>query len=721
VDAFVLARLEKAGIAPSPPLNKLALLRRVTLDLTGLPPSPEEVHRFMQDRRTDAFAHAVDRLLASPHYGERWAQHWLDIVRYAESNGYELDAERPHAWHFRDYIIQAFNADKPYDRFITEQLAGDFLGKGLDPKQHSDLWIATGLNRCGQIHLVSGNTDPEENRQEVLTEMTGAVGSVFLGLTIGCARCHDHKFDPITQKEYYQLQAFFAAARLTDIDIAGAQEKAQWEKRNKELQTQLTPVRKQVSDLDDPYKTLLTELKRASLDKEYRDALDIEPKKRTPVQKKLAENAQILIKVTWDEIVEAMTAEERARRSEWRARIHVLEAQLPALPPNAWAITEDEKIPATHILKRGDPKRKGKEVTPGFPNCLTDVALPATTHHSPLTTQQQPLTILDSPTTTDHFLTRLSLARWLSQPDHPLTARVMVNRIWQHHFGQGLVRTPNDFGVRGVPPTHPELLDWLAAEFVASGWSIKHMHRLMVLSSTYQQASRVALSQEINKLDPDNRLLWRMNRRRLEGETLRDTILAAAGTFNPKLGGPMVRVPLEQDVIDLIFTEGEPDGLWHVSPDPGEYTRRSIYLFTKRNVRLPLFEAFDQPDLLNSCPVRSVSTFAPQALILLNGPFTQEQSRAYALQLLRACGPDRDRQIESAYERALGRPARPAELHQAREFLTGQTALLRERLRSRQRIELPPDLPVGVDPAAAAALADFCLAMFNRNEFLYVD
>jgi hypothetical protein len=315
---------------------------------------------------------------------------------------------------------------------------------------------------------------------------------------------------------------------------------------------------------------------------------------------------------------------------------------------------------------------------------------------------------------------RLDLARWLTRPDHPLTARVLVNRLWQHHFGHGLVRTPNDFGVRGAAPTHPELLDWLACELVAHGWSLKHLHRVLVLSSTYRQASRSS-DPGGRRLAPDNRLLWRMNRRRLEGEALRDNALAVAGTLNPRLGGPMVRVPLEPEVYDLIFTEGEPDGLWRVTPDAREHTRRSLYLFNKRNVRLPLFEAFDQPDTVTSCPVRAVSTFAPQALILLNGPFMQEQCRAFAARLLREAGPDNAARVERAYLLALARRPRPAERRAALAFLDDQADLLRDRLRSRQPVGVPPGAPPGVDPALAAALADFCLALLNRNEFLYLE
>jgi hypothetical protein len=698
IDAFILARLEKEGLKPAPAADRAMLLRRVTFDLIGLPPTPEELDAFVQDTKPGAYVRVVERLLASPHYGERWARHWLDVVRYAESNGYEIDADRPHAWRYRDYVIRAFNEDKPYDQFIMEQLAGDQLARGKDPRANAQLLIATGFNRCGPIHLVSGNTDPDVNRQEVLTEMTGGLGAAVLGLTVACARCHDHKFDPISQADYYRLQAFFAAARDSDIDIARPAEKEARDKQSKALVARLTPLRKLVAKIDEPYQTKLRAAKLAQLEAAYRDALAVDPPKRTPEQKKLASQAEVLIRVTWDEVLGALSPADSKRRTGLRGQIHALEAQMPPSPAQAWSIADGDTTPATFVLKRGDPKRKGAQVEPAVPRVLRE----ATSKDAPVTS-------------------RLELARWLTRSDHPLTARVLVNRLWQHHFGRGLVGTPNDFGQRGERPTHPELLDWLAHEFMHSGWSIKHMHRLMVLSNTYRQTSRVAGREPARKKDPDNRLLARMNRPRLEGEALRDSVLTAAGSLNRKVGGPMIRVPLEPEVYELIFTEGERDGLWLVTPDRREHERRSIYLFAKRNVRLPLFEAFDQPDTLTSCAVRPVSTFAPQALILLNGPFMQSKSKVLAARLLRECGRDAGRQIERAYRLTLGRSPSTAEKRMGVEFLDSQSDLLRDRLRARQPVALPNALPDGIDPARAAALVDFCLAILNRNEFLYVN
>jgi Protein of unknown function (DUF1553)/Protein of unknown function (DUF1549) len=724
IDAFVLEKLEANRLSPSPPLDKLSLLRRITFGLTGLPPTPEEELGFLEDASPDAYERIVERLLASPQYGERWAQHWLDVVRYADSNGYEADGERPHAWRYRDYVIRSFNADKPFDRFVREQIAGDELAVGADVRASADLWIATGVHRCGPVHLVGGNTDPEVNRQEVLTEMVQGVGAAFLGLTMNCARCHDHKFDPISQGDYYRLEAFFAASEGRDVDFSTSEERATHQRQLLEVMARIAPVKNQVAALDAPYQKRLRDTKLAKLEAPYRDALATNVKKRTPEQQKLAKDAETLLKITWDEILAALTPEDRDRRAELRARQHALEAELPMPPSQAWAIVSNKKVPTTYVLKRGDVKRKLMAVEPAFPRVLGEIS----GTRSAVGSTQRDLTaalgggvlpaaycLLSTPR-----LSRLDLAAGLTDPDHPLTARVFVNRVWQHHFGRGIVGTPNDFGLRGERPTHPELLDWLATEFVRSGWSVKHLQRLIVLSSTYRQASHVIPSEQARKVDPDNKLLWRMNRLRLESESLRDEILAAAGTLNRELGGPMVRTPLEPEVYDLIFTEGEPDGLWPVTPDDRQHMRRSIYLFAKRNVRLPLMEAFDQPDRLTPCAARAVSTFAPQALILMNGPFARQQARVLAARLLADSGADLDRAMEEAYRRALGRSPRANEKQLARAFLADQTESVRERLLARLMVSVPDGLPTGVDPAVAVALADYCLALFNSNEFLYI-
>jgi hypothetical protein len=714
IDAFILAKLEAAGLSPSPEADKRTLLRRVTFDLAGLPPTLAEQEAFLADTRPDAYERLVERLLASPHYGERWAQHWLDVVRYAESNGYEADSERPHAWRYRDYVIRSFNEDKPYNQFLTEQIAGDLLAKDREPRAVADDWVATGLHRCGPVHMTSGNTDPELNRQEVLTEMVNGLGSAVLGLTMACTRCHDHKFDPLTQADYYRLQAFFASTKYREIDLATKEETEQQKKEADAIRAKIAPLQKKVLELEQPYRIKINDAKVAALEAKYVNATLVPAAKRTAEQKRLAEQAETLLKITWDEIVAALSANDRRQRQEWRDEIHALEAQLPPPPAQAWAVADDAKPAETYILKRGDVKTKGPAVEPGFPRILRN----------------------ESTKNSSARLSRIDLAEWLTRPDHPLTARVWVNRLWQHHFGRGIVSTPNDFGLRGERPTHPELLDWLATEFIRSGWSTKAIHRQILLSATYRQISSIADcrlpiadSKQPNQqsaidnrqlLDPDNRLLWHMNRQRLEGETLRDAMLAVAGNWNPKMGGPMVRVPLEKEVYDLIFTEGEPDGLWKPSPEPHAFERRSIYLFAKRNVRLPMLEAFDQPDTLNSCAIRPVSTFAPQALILMNGPFAQMQSKAFAVRLLHEVGSEPDALVARAFLLAFGRPARELEMKWSREFIERQTNVLREQMRKGRAIGAPSGTPPQLDPAYVHALCDFCLALFNANELVYV-
>ncbi len=703
IDAFILARLEKEGLKPSPEADKLTLLRRVTFDLHGLPPTSDEIDAFLKDTSPDAYEKVVDRLLASPHFGERWAQHWLDVVRFAESNGYEMDGERPHAWRYRDYVVNSFNADKPYDVFLTEQIAGDLLAKGKPDKEAAELRVATGMHRCGPIHIVSGNVDPEETRQEKLIEMVNGFGAAVLGLTMACTRCHDHKFDPLTQGDYFRLQAFFTPTVYQDREFATAEQKAAHKERTAAVTAKLAPVKKRIAEIEAPHRKKLDDDKRAKLPADMRAAVAVEKAKRTPEQKKLADAAAPLLKVTWDEVLDALPAAERAERAKLKEQQLKLEDDLPPPLPAAWALAEDDKPKPTFVLKRGEWFRKQSEISAGFVRVVTRQESAAKT--------------------------RLDLAKWVTDPAHPLTARVMVNRLWQYHFGRGLVPTPNDFGTRGEKPTHPELLDWLAAELVnpdrkgggdsARPWALKRLHKLMVLSATYRQASDTRPSAAAAKLDPENRLLWRMNRRRLEGEAIRDAMLAAAGTLNREVGGASVKVPLEPEVYDLLFTEDEPVGLWRVTPDPAQHTRRSLYLFARRNVRQPLLEAFDQPDSLGSCAVRGVSTFAPQALILMNGPLAQEHSRRMAARLM-ATGNTPDEWITAAYRRALGRPPTADETKTLAKFLDEQTKLLRANVAAGKPVGDTPGLADTADPVVARALADLCLAVFNLNEFVYV-
>ena len=649
IDAFILSALRSKGFSPSPRLAREQLLRRVTLDLTGLPPTVEERSRFLSDTSPIAFENLVDRLMAAPEYGERWATKWLDVARYADTNGYELDAERPHSWRYRDYVVAAFNNGKPYDRFILEQIAGDELFPG-----NQQALIATGFHRAGPIHLVSGNLDVEMERQEVLNEMTNGLSAAFLGLTAGCARCHNHKFDPIPQSDYYRLQATLAATDFKDLPLLDAQAVKAYEAAKKAYEAKLEPIRKEIAEIEKPYRERLKEEHRKKVAPEHLAALEILKDKRNEEQKRLAKEAESQLKLLWDEVVDALSPSDRERRAGLRRQMHRIEYDEPDPPAAAFAVTNMEKAPASHVLKVGNHKMKLDEVWPGTLRVLGNG--PGTTDVT-----RQPSG------------RRSELARWLASPEHPLTARVMVNRIWALRMGRGIVGTPNDFGMLGERPTHPELLDWLATEFVAGKWSVKSIDRMIVLSSAYQQA-----------------VTGPGARRRLEGEFIRDSALKVSGALNPKRGGRPVKTPLEPEIYDLIFTEGEPDNLWPVALDPSEHDRRSLYLVNKRTVRLPFLANFDQPDNMSSCPQRPTSTHALQALSLMNSNFMHAQAKRFAGRLDAECKTE-DCRIRTAYLHALARGPRPAELTMARQFF-----------------------------ARGGPLEDFCLALLNRNEFAYL-
>ncbi|HTM50612.1 MAG TPA: DUF1549 and DUF1553 domain-containing protein [Bryobacteraceae bacterium] len=602
VDAFILARLRKENLAPSPEADRATLIRRLSFDLTGLPPTPAEVAAFTAAKSPDAYSKLVEKLLDSPHYGERWGQHWLDVVRFAETDGFEYDTHRRDAWRYRDYVIRAFQNDKPYDRFLTEQLAGDEIG----PKEDETL-IAAGFNRLGPLRKNAGNQEVASSRNEVLTEMTNVIGSALLGVTLGCARCHDHKFDPIRQSDYYRIQAYFAAAQQNDVSRATPEEVAAWKAKTEPIEAELKKLK-------------------ASM------------RGKTPDEK------------------EAISK-----------RMEELQEKMPEPLPAVYSMSDDmaNKSPI-HLLARGDYQNKGDSVgmrplgvllPDGAPELPPDVKQP-----------------------------RAELAGWITDPDNPLTARVMVNRIWHYHFGRGIVATPNDFGRMGVRPSHPELLDYLANEFVAGGFSVKKIHRLIVNSSAYRQSSSSANTAAAEK-DPENRLLWKFTRRRLEAEEIRDAMLAVSGRLNPKEGGPSVIVPIDKSLVGALYKPSQ----WAVTPDPKEHDRRSVYLIAKRNLRLPFMEVFDAPDTLVSCPRRESSTHAPQALELLNGVLANQQAEALAARLAAEAGPDPRKQVDLAYRLLAGRPPGPKELQQSVAFLKTQS------------------------------LREFALAMLNLNAFLYVN
>jgi Protein of unknown function (DUF1553)/Protein of unknown function (DUF1549) len=698
IDRFILAEVEKLGMTHAPEADRVAQIRRVTYDLTGLPPSPDDVSDFVNDRRPNAYERLVDRLLASPQYGQRWGQHWLDLAHYADSNGFEIDAERPDAWRYRDWVVNALNGDLPYSRFVTLQIAGDDVASG-----DHDALIATGFCRCGPRELVAGNVIPEVKRQSELTEITGTVGSVFLGMTIGCARCHDHKFDAIPTTDYYRLQAFFGASVLSDVPIASDKEREAYTAAKTAVDKTVAPLKKQLADLEAAYRAAIKAHKLTMLSPEERAVVNVPAKDRTPAQKKLAKGLESSMRITWEEVAEAVAANpaDHARREQLKREIYEIERTLPRPPAHAMALVNEKSTASdTFVLRRGDYKSRGPKVAPRPPGVIL-ASQSTESFGSPIEGE------------VNKSSRRAALANWLADPANPLTGRVIVNRLWQYHFGTGLVATASDFGVRGEPPSHPELLDWLATELVAAGWRLKPIHRLMVTSATYRQSNKP--NARLAADDPENTLLGRMNRRRLDAEGVRDAMLAVSGELNPKMGGPGVLAPLEKEIKDLIFTEAEVVDLWPVDSDPTEYARRSLYLFRKRNVRYPLFDAFDAPDTQSACPRRATSTHALQALTLLNSDFAAGRATVLADRILsQQLEAGVDDRIRRAYQLVFAREPNALELDRARTFLQTQCEKI-----GREKRE-PKRSPPATRSADQAAWTDFALALLNSNEFLYV-
>jgi hypothetical protein len=690
LDRFVVAKLEEAGLKPAAEADRATLIRRLSFDLIGLPPTPEEVEAFVNDRAPDAYERLVDRLLASPRHGERWALFWLDLVRFAESDGFKSDDPRPAAWRYRDYVIRSFNRDRPYDRFLREQLAGDELYP-----EDADALIATGFHRHYPDEYNA--VDLEKRRQDILNDMTDTTGQVVLGLTLGCARCHDHKFDPIAQTDYYRIQAFFAAFRPAEMPVGNHAEVERYQRQLHAWEEKTADVRRRMAELEAPFKEQFLTKRKARFPKEYQEMYELPAEKRTPLQEQIAAMVAKQVEIGGDDVAKSMKPEVRQQWKELGKQMAEFAREKPRLGTAMTMTDVGSMAPPTFLLKRGDWRQPGQEIAPGYLSAIDDreAAIPASPNSR----------------TTGR---RAALAQWLTRPENPLTARVMVNRLWQHHFGKGLVATPSDFGAQGDPPSHPELLDWLAATFVEQGWSLKAMHRLLVMSATYRQSS--SHPEASVGSDPENRLWWRMERRRLEGETLRDALLAVSGLLNLKEGGPSVYPELPGELGGM-----KKSTAWPVSPDSEARNRRSVYVFVKRNQRYPLFSVFDAPDSNETCARRHLSTSAPQALALLNDRTSLEQARAFAGRVLREAGSAPDKVAERAFRLALGRSPDAGERQAIRTFLDREVPQLRERLAGKHPPPAPVPVPADVDTAYAAAVVDVCHALLNVNEFLYVD
>ncbi len=683
IDAFILQSLESFKLAPTPPVEKVALIRRLTFDLTGLPPTLHEVDAFLSDSSPAAIEHVVDRLLASPSYGERWARQWLDLARFAESDGFKADVTRPNAWRYRDWVVKALNQDLPYDKFVGLQLAGDEIAPE-DP----DAFIATAFNR--HFPFEDNNKIPGQNRQLMLEDVTDTTASVFLGLTLACARCHDHKYDPLSQKDYYRFEALFGSfAPLDNFPLASSAQKAIQATIEVEHQATMRRAQAAIATVEQPYVASLLKDKLAKLPKEVLDAFETKPEERSAFQEDLLKKH-----------AKSMTVDAKAMRSAmvpadklvWDARSSVmkgLEAQAPSpLPVATGMVDMGPNAPVVRLMRKGNFYNPGEEVEPGFLSVIAG---------------RSEWTDSTGPTSGR----RTALANWLTDSKNPLTARVIVNRLWQGHFGRGIVATPSDFGTQGSPPSHPELLDWLATELIRQGWSLKAMHRLMVTSSTYQQASTA--SAKTIEDDPENALFSRMPRHRLEGEAVRDALLASSGELNTAVGGPSVFPDLPPGM--------ETRGGWVRSAKASDRNRRSLYVFVRRNLKYPLFDAFDAPDSNVTCPERNISVNAPQALMLLNSDLVLDQAKAMAGRVLTVTDRnDPKALVTQAYRLALGRQPSEIERTRAVTFLEEQPALLSGKAPS-----LPSPLPDGYDPTQGAALVDFCHVLLNLNEFVFVD
>ena len=572
IDAFVLSKLKAKGLGANPPATRQELIRRATYDLIGLPPTPAEVEAFLADKSPQAWENLIDRLLASPHYGEKWGRHWLDLMRFAESNSYEHDQPKPHAWRFRDYVIRALNADKPYDGLIRELLAGDEL-----PNPDDDAIIATGFYRLGIWD--SDPPDRELARYDGLDDIVSTTGQVFLGLTVDCARCHHHKIDPISQGDYYRLLAFFQ--NVTPYQNGGAQ----------------------------------------------------------------------------------------------------VEIPLPQSPgAKSLGVSEGgTKAPATFVLLRGNPKVKGDAVEPGFPQVLISSELKVPAAAPGMKTSGR----------------RTVLANWIASPDNPLTARVMANRIWQHHFGRGIVRSPNNFGLQGDAPTHPELLDWLAGELINEGWRLKPLHRIIMTSQAYQMSSQGRT--DGLKKDPANDAFWRFDVRRLTAEEIRDSILAINGTLNPKMFGPSIYVEIPKEVL---AGQSRPGQGWGKS-SPEEQARRSIYIHAKRSLLTPILESFDVAETDRPTPVRFTTVQPTQALGMINSEFLNRQAELFAARLRREAGPDVRQQVRLGLHLATSREPTRVEVQRGMELIHSL----------QQQEQAAPEL----------ALKYFCLMVLNLNEVVYLN
>ena len=692
IDAFVLSTRAAEGIRPSPEADRSTLIRRASLDLTGLPPTTEEVAAFAADPRADAYEHLVDRLLLSKHYGEKWARHWLDLARYADSDGFEKDNVRPDAWKWRDWVIRALNDGMPFDRFTIEQMAGDLL-----PNATLTQKVATGFHR-NTLTNREGGVNREEYRVEQVIDRASTVGSVWLGLTVGCARCHDHKYDPISQREFYQLTAFFNSADEANLEAPLPGELAAYLQRQPECEAKRRALLAEykVADLQPDWeRKMLLAAGQPGIDTFYDVSWDIfglyvdggQEQMRLPAaQRSVKWNARITDFFIGNYSRVATKQElEKLKFKELNEKLRQLNASCPDLT-EAQTLAERPQPRSSHILIRGDFRQPGIEVQPAGLAVL-----------NPMPAAPRP--------------SRLTLAQWLVSRDNPLTARVTMNRAWQEFFGRGLVATSDDFGVRAEPPTHPALLDWLASEFMEGGWSMKRMHRLIVTSATYRQSSKAR--PELTARDPGNTLLARQQRLRLSAELIRDATLSVAGLLSLELGGPSARPPMPPGVLDLAFGSSSK---WKESTGAERY-RRGLYTTFLRTAPHPQMTNFDAPDSMAACSRRERSTTPLQALNLLNDSSFFEAAQLLAVRILRSESRLVEERLRFAVRASLAREPRAEELDRLLRFYRQQVEILEKDPSLVESLFPARDLD-GITPAEAAPWVGVGRLLLNLDQFI---
>ena len=655
IDNFIFATLKQQNLKSAPEADRVTLIRRLTFDLHGLPPTADEVDSFVNDQSEHAYENLIDRLLASPRYGEHWARHWLDLVRYAESDGYKKDDYRPNAWPYRDYVISSFNSDKPYDQFVAEQLAGDEINP-TDPK----MIVATGYIRAGVYEY--NLKDVRTQWDTILTDITDVTGEVMMGLSMGCAKCHNHKFDPILQKDYYQLRSVFAPmSPRMDLDLATPAELAAHEKAMAEWKQKTGDLHEQIDALEKP----VHRKKTAGIVKMFPPDIQVminkKPEDRLPFESQMVNLAARQFKDEPESAPLKLTGTDAEKHKALVAQLAKSEKDKPSPLLRALVTTDIGPIAPPTVIPG---YAKNEALQPGFPTVLSQLT---PSKNSNLLTDIQP-----SDTSTGR---RTALAKWIARKDNALTHRVIVNRIWQYHFGRGIVGTSNDFGILGDRPSHPELLDWLTDQFINNGRQFKSMHRLILTSAAYRQSSQNIDAVAAKLKDPENRLLWRASTRRLDAEQIRDGMLLLSGQLSPEFGGPSAD---------------------HKS------NRRSIYLKVLRNTRDPLLDVFDAPETFSSVCSRNCTTTAAQALLMINGPQPLEYAKSMANRLIKMDRSDNSSLVEEAYRMTYARVPTNDERKWAIAFLAGTSK-------------------TSTDGKADMKLIDFCHVLLNSNEFLFVD